>query len=97
MKVLFFHHKYIAGHEVDFVIPRPGRRGLVVEVDGDMFHLDERRKAERDKVLKAAGWDVLHIWSSEVVQLPTAVQRNLEQALEGVPRIKKRNKRKSTR
>jgi len=87
MRVPFAHHQFVKGCEVDFLIPRPGRRGLVVEVDGGLFHRDEWRREDKDWRLTEAGWDVIHFWGSEVQHTPDAVRERLRRELEGVPRF----------
>ncbi len=94
-RVKFRHHAFVEGREVDFLIPRPGRPGLLLEVDGDIFHFDLDAKAAKDKILTAAGWDVMHFWGSEVLHTPKDVAMRIKAELVGVPRLPKKKKRKS--
>jgi len=94
LRVRFRHRTFVVGHEVDFLVARPGRRGLIIEVDGDLYHFDEAKRAKRDGVLEQAGWDVVHFWGSEVVQTPKLVLAKIETELEGVPRIPKKTRRR---
>ena len=57
-----------------------------MEVDGDLWHFNLERTAEKDRVLRAAGWEVVHFRASEVWHTPLAVEEALEAALDGVPR-----------
>ena len=95
MRVRFKHRVYVAGREVDFLIPRPGRRGLLVEVDGDLFHLDVGRREARDRILESEGWEVMHFWGSEVLDTPDRVNETLKAALDGVPKMPKVKKKGS--
>lgn len=72
---------------MDFLIPRPGRRGLIVEVDGDIFHMNLERREARDRILQDAGWEVVHFWGSEVLDTPKHVASAIEAELVGVPRL----------
>jgi len=94
LRVRFRHRTQVAGHEVDFLVARPGRRGLIIEVDGDLYHFDVEKRAKRDEVLMRAGWDVVHFWGSEVLQTPKSVHAKLETELSGVPRIPKKPARR---
>ena len=95
MRVWFRHRAFVAGREVDFLIPRPGKRGLLVEVDGDVYHLNLERKEAKDRMLISEGWEVMHFWGSEVLDTPDHVKQTLEAALEGVPRLSRKKKSKS--
>ncbi len=92
MRVWFRHRAFVAGREVDFLIPRPGKRGLLVEVDGDIYHLDLGRREARDRVLEFEGWEIIHFWGSEVLNTPEQVRKTLEAAVEGVPRLPRKKK-----
>ena len=85
MGVRFRFSARVAGKEVDFLIGQPGRRGLLIEADGDRYHFDLEHRARRDAVLKAAGWEILHFWGSEITSTPEAVRRRIAAELEGVP------------
>ena len=84
-RVKFRHRGYVEGREVDFLIPRPGRRGLIIEIDGDIYHMNQDRKDAKDRLLRDAGWEVVHFWGSEVLGTPAAVASAIERELEGVP------------
>jgi very-short-patch-repair endonuclease len=95
----FRHRAFVGALEVDFLIPRPGRRGLAVEVDGDIYHFDREATKRRDAILERAGWQVVHFWGSEVTGTPQEVRKRLEAELQGVPRSPPRatgKERKST-
>ena len=93
MRIRFRHRAFVAGREVDFLIPRPGKRGLLVEVDGDFYHMDTGRREVKDRVLRSEGWEVIHFWGSEVLDTPDHVRKTLEAALAGVPKLPKTKKR----
>jgi len=84
-RVKFHHRAYVEGREVDFLIPRPGRPGLILEIDGDVYHMNQERKESKDRLLRNAGWEVIHFWGSEVLGTPSAVESAIELELEGVP------------
>jgi very-short-patch-repair endonuclease len=95
----FRHRAFVGALEVDFLIPRPGRRGLAVEVDGDIYHFDREATKRRDAVLERAGLQVVHFWGSEVTNTPGEVRKRLLAELQGVarsPPTATGTKRKST-
>ena len=94
-QVYFKHRGVIDRLEVDFLIPRPGKCGLLIEVDGDSYHLNVEQRISRDHFLMSEGWEVVHIWGSEVVTVPEEVRRRIMAALVGVPRIVRPNKKES--
>ncbi len=97
LNVQFKHHAHIAGKEIDFLIKRPGKKGLIIEADGDMYHMDTKVKEIRNKHLKKAGFDIKHIWSSELLNATERVYADLAKlfGISNPPSICKKKKRKT--
>lgn len=94
---------HVGPYEVDFLVARHGRPGLIIEVDGDMYHFDEAKRARRDQRLRSFGWDIHHVWASAVLKTPALVEAELVPLLEGAPRTgptqpkKKRTRKRGPR
>jgi len=70
LNIKFEQRAYVSGKEVDFLVKRAGKKGLIIEADGDRYHLNEEKRKIRDKHLKNAGFDIVHIWCSEIEDAP---------------------------
>lgn len=54
-------HQKVGGYTVDFCLPK---EKLVIEIDGSLYHKDERKEYWRDCAIKDAlgdGWEVKHV------------------------------------
>ena len=68
--VEFKQNVHIYGKEVDFLVKRPEKKDLIIEADGDIYHMDAEKRQLRDEHLKKAGFDIIHIWGSELLDAP---------------------------
>ncbi len=60
----------VAGEEADLSWPR---HRLIVEIDGDPFHLDKGEDARKEKAWRDAGWVVERISSDDVYDRPRSL------------------------
>lgn len=82
LNIQFEHRAYVSGKEVDFLVKRAGKKGLIIEADGDRYHLNVEERKLRDKHLKKAGFDIVHIWCSEIQHAPEIPYANLAKLFE---------------
>ena len=57
--------KQLTGRRCDFLLAAPGRSPFVVEVDGSQHAHQQSVDVQRDRLLKAAGIDVLRVPAAE--------------------------------
>lgn len=75
-------HEVVDGYEVDFCFPA---QRVIVEVDGWLVHAGDARRwdrdLERDSILEARGWLVVHLSWRMVVRQPDACAARLRATL----------------
>lgn len=96
LNIQFEHRAYVSGKEVDFLVKIAGKKGLIIEADGDRYHLNVEEKKIRDEHLQKAGFDIVHIWCSEIEHAPEIPYANLAKLLKisNPPSIYKEKKSK---
>jgi very-short-patch-repair endonuclease len=62
----------------DFSIPE---HSLIVEADGERWHQDKVKEAERDAHLEALGWTVLHLTETEILMQPADCKNRIRAAV----------------
>ena len=60
----------IAGEEADLILRD---RRLIIEIDGEPFHLDKGEDERKEAVWRAAGWTIRRIPSDDVYERPQAL------------------------
>lgn len=76
--VHFDYNKRIGRKWPDFSIPS---RMLIIEADGERWHTDALKEAERDAYLQSLGWRVLHLTGKALVNETTACRAQILAAL----------------
>ena len=76
LKYLGFEHNYPINVEGktffgDFVDPL---LKIVFEADGHMWHKDKFHEAERDALIRKAGYEIWHFTGSQIINTPTYVR-----------------------
>lgn len=82
MGVQFDYNKRIGHKWPDFSI---SSRMLIVEADGERWHTDAAKEAERDAYLKSFGWRVLHLTGKALVNETAACCAEIVAALAEAP------------
>lgn len=76
--VPFDYNKRIGSKWPDFSIPS---RMLIIEADGEHWHTDAVKEAERDTYLESLGWRVLHLSGKALVNETAACRATILAAL----------------
>jgi very-short-patch-repair endonuclease len=77
--ITFDYNKRIGRKWPDFSIPS---HRLIIEADGEHWHQDKEKEAERDAHLTSLGWAILHLPGKLIVNDPSECRRWIRNALE---------------
>jgi very-short-patch-repair endonuclease len=76
--ITFSVQEHIDKYWVDFVIPD---HKIAIECDGEYWHQDITKDANRDDVIKSYGWDVLHFTGKQIVDDVVACVDSIERLM----------------